>query len=111
MVGKQIRMERIIDRNSNNTVIVPMDHGVTIGPVKGLGDMRETVLQIERHWSKNRMLDLPGLDAKRGHVRRRKSLIDRIRCQWHRPVLRAAGQQHQYHHRQYVSPVEHAPLP
>jgi len=39
-------MERIIDRNSNNTVIVPMDHGVTIGPVKGLGDMRETVGKV-----------------------------------------------------------------
>ncbi|NJD63327.1 MAG: fructose-bisphosphate aldolase, partial [Deltaproteobacteria bacterium] len=27
MIGKKIRMERIVDRNSRKTVIVPMDHG------------------------------------------------------------------------------------
>lgn len=32
MVGKKIRMERIMDRDSGRTVIVPMDHGVTLGP-------------------------------------------------------------------------------
>ena len=31
MIGKKIRMERIIDRNSGKTVIIPMDHGVTSG--------------------------------------------------------------------------------
>lgn len=30
MFGKNIRMERISDRNSGNCVIVPMDHGVSI---------------------------------------------------------------------------------
>ncbi|NQU82692.1 MAG: class I fructose-bisphosphate aldolase family protein [Parcubacteria group bacterium] len=43
MIGKQIRMERIINRKTRKTVIIPMDHGVTIGPVKGLTDMGETV--------------------------------------------------------------------
>jgi predicted phospho-2-dehydro-3-deoxyheptonate aldolase len=46
MVGKKIRLERIIDRNSGKTVIIPMDHGVTIGPVEGLADMRTTVSKI-----------------------------------------------------------------
>ena len=46
MIGKMIRLERIIDRNSHRTVIVPMDHGVTVGPVEGLADMRETVGKI-----------------------------------------------------------------
>jgi predicted phospho-2-dehydro-3-deoxyheptonate aldolase len=46
MVGKQIRLERIIDRNSRNTVIIPMDHGVTVGPIEGLADMRETVSKV-----------------------------------------------------------------
>jgi len=46
MIGKKIRMERIIDRNSNRTVIVPMDHGVSVGPVAGLTDMKETVGRI-----------------------------------------------------------------
>ncbi|MHC5076895.1 MAG: 2-amino-3,7-dideoxy-D-threo-hept-6-ulosonate synthase [Planctomycetota bacterium] len=43
MTGKLIRMERIINRNSRKTVIVPMDHGVTVGPIKGLIAMDRTV--------------------------------------------------------------------
>jgi predicted phospho-2-dehydro-3-deoxyheptonate aldolase len=43
MVGKKIRMERIMDRGSGKTVIVPMDHGVTLGPMAGLIDMRKTI--------------------------------------------------------------------
>ena len=46
MIGKAIRLERIINRNSQNTVIVPMDHGVTVGPIPGLIDMRTAVSQI-----------------------------------------------------------------
>jgi len=46
MVGKKIRLERIIDRNSHKTVIIPMDHGVTVGPIEGLADMRATVSKI-----------------------------------------------------------------
>ncbi len=43
MIGKQIRMERIFDRNTGKTVIVPMDHGTTIGPIAGLEDMPTTI--------------------------------------------------------------------
>ncbi len=43
MFGKMIRMERIIDRNSGKMVIVPMDHGTTMGPIKGLENMKETI--------------------------------------------------------------------
>ena len=46
MIGKKIRLERIIDRNSGKTVIVPMDHGVTVGPIEGLANMRETISKI-----------------------------------------------------------------
>jgi predicted phospho-2-dehydro-3-deoxyheptonate aldolase len=46
MIGKKIRLERIIDRNSGKTVIVPMDHGVTVGPIAGLEDMRTTISKI-----------------------------------------------------------------
>ena len=46
MFGKKIRIERIIDRNSGNAVIVPMDHGISIGPVKGIIDMRKTVNDV-----------------------------------------------------------------
>lgn len=43
MTGKSIRLERIIDRNSGRTVIVPMDHGITMGPIAGLTDMKVTI--------------------------------------------------------------------
>jgi len=39
-------MERIIDRNSHRTVIIPMDHGVTVGPVEGLADMRSAISKV-----------------------------------------------------------------
>jgi len=43
MIGKEIRMERIMNRAKRTTVIVPMDHGVSMGPVSGLTDMRHAV--------------------------------------------------------------------
>ncbi len=46
MIGKKIRLERIINRNSRRTVIVPMDHGVTVGPIEGLEDMRTAVSNV-----------------------------------------------------------------
>ncbi len=36
MLGKKIRLERIMNRNTRRTVIVPMDHGMTVGPIPGL---------------------------------------------------------------------------
>lgn len=45
-IGKEIRMERIFNRNSKKTVIVPLDHGVSIGPIPGLEDMVKTVSDI-----------------------------------------------------------------
>ena len=46
MIGKKIRLERIIERNSRKTVIIPMDHGVTVGPIDGLTDMRTTIGKV-----------------------------------------------------------------
>jgi predicted phospho-2-dehydro-3-deoxyheptonate aldolase len=46
MIGKQIRIERIIHRETRRTVIVPMDHGTTIGPIPGLENMRDTVAKV-----------------------------------------------------------------
>jgi predicted phospho-2-dehydro-3-deoxyheptonate aldolase len=46
MIGKAIRMERLINRDSGNTVIVPMDHGVSVGPIQGLIDMKTTVNSV-----------------------------------------------------------------
>ena len=41
--GKEIRLERIMNRNTKKTVIIPMDHGVTNGPIAGLIDMGQAV--------------------------------------------------------------------
>jgi len=46
LIGKKIRMERIINRNTGRTVIVPMDHGISVGPIEGLMDMKEAVQNV-----------------------------------------------------------------
>jgi fructose-bisphosphate aldolase/2-amino-3,7-dideoxy-D-threo-hept-6-ulosonate synthase len=43
MRGKEIRLERIMDRNTGRTIIVPLDHGVTLGPIPGLVDLGKTI--------------------------------------------------------------------
>ncbi|MEM2099005.1 MAG: 2-amino-3,7-dideoxy-D-threo-hept-6-ulosonate synthase [Candidatus Bathyarchaeia archaeon] len=43
--GKTRRLKRIFQAD-NRTVIVPMDHGVSIGPVKGIVNMQEIVNQL-----------------------------------------------------------------
>jgi fructose-bisphosphate aldolase / 2-amino-3,7-dideoxy-D-threo-hept-6-ulosonate synthase len=43
VLGKSVRMERIMDRNSGNAVIVPLDHGISMGPIKGLIDVKSTI--------------------------------------------------------------------
>lgn len=42
-IGKRIRIDRIMNRSTRRTVIIPLDHGVSIGPVKGLYDVSKTV--------------------------------------------------------------------
>jgi class I fructose-bisphosphate aldolase len=48
MTGKGIRLERIINRNTRKTVIIPMDHGVSNGPIKGLLNLKNTIGEITR---------------------------------------------------------------
>ena len=47
MLGKDVRMERIINRNSGRTIIVPMDHGVSAGPIEGLINMKDAAQMIQ----------------------------------------------------------------
>lgn len=44
--GKAVRLERIMDRRTRRTVIVPMDHGMSLGPIKGIVNMPETVDKV-----------------------------------------------------------------
>ncbi len=46
MVGKEIRIERIIDRNTGRSVIIPMDHGFSMGQIDGLLDMTKVITDI-----------------------------------------------------------------
>jgi len=48
VLGKSIRMERIMDRKTGRAVIVPMDHGISLGPVEGLVDMKTTIDTVAR---------------------------------------------------------------
>ncbi len=72
MIGKRIRMERIMDRNSGKTVIIPMDHGVTLGPMDGLVHMEETIHAVARGGA-NAILIHKGL-VEIGHPRSEKDL-------------------------------------
>ncbi len=58
MIGKKVRLERIINRKTRKTVIIPMDHGVTVGPIAGLEDLPRMV---------NMVAD-GGADAVLGHI-------------------------------------------
>ena len=65
ILGKQIRMERIINRNTSRTVIVPMDHGISVGPIDGLKDMKSAIQQVAEGGA-NAIVEHKGLIAE-GH--------------------------------------------
>ena len=46
MIGKEIRLERIMDRNTGRAVIIPMDHGFTMGQIEGLCNMTRIVSAV-----------------------------------------------------------------
>lgn len=58
-IGKSIRMERIMNRETGKTIIVPMDHGLTVGPIKGIeNNLGDVVNKIA----------LGGANAVLGHI-------------------------------------------
>ncbi|MCX6694529.1 MAG: 2-amino-3,7-dideoxy-D-threo-hept-6-ulosonate synthase [Methanomicrobiales archaeon] len=72
MSGKGIRLERIMDRNTGKTVIVPMDHGVTNGPIEGLIDLGRAV-NIVADGGANAVIGHIGL-ALHGHRQRGRDI-------------------------------------
>ncbi|AKT37627.1 class I fructose-bisphosphate aldolase [Chondromyces crocatus] len=62
-VAKQIRWSRFLDRRSGHGIIVPIDHGLTIGPVEGL-DSAEQVARWIGHPG------ITGIIAHKGMVER-----------------------------------------
>ncbi len=45
--GKRIRLGRLFRRSSGRSIIVPMDHGATVGPLAGLSDLRAATQQLQ----------------------------------------------------------------
>ena len=67
MIGKDIRIERIVDRNTGRAVIVPMDHGFSMGQIDGLLDMTKTISEVSDGGA-NAIVLHKGM-VKRGHRR------------------------------------------
>jgi len=72
IIGKRIRMERIVNRNTGNTVIVPMDHGISMGPIKGLRDMKTAIHNVAEGGA-NAIVEHKGLVVE-GHRRKGKDI-------------------------------------
>ncbi len=45
-VGKQVRYSRIVNPETGKTVMIPLDHGVILGPMKGIEDPSDTVDKV-----------------------------------------------------------------
>ncbi len=45
-IGKSIRLERLFNRLTKRCIIVPMDHGVSVGPIPGLVDAKSAVTEV-----------------------------------------------------------------
>lgn len=45
-LGKLVRLERIINRETKRTIVIPMDHGLTVGAIEGLVDMPRAIDDI-----------------------------------------------------------------
>ncbi|OJH40902.1 class I fructose-bisphosphate aldolase [Cystobacter ferrugineus] len=62
--AKRIRWSHFVDRRSGRGIIVPMDHGLTIGPVEGLASMEQL----------SRWLGHPGITGIIAH----KGMVERL---------------------------------
>jgi len=69
-LGTNVRLERIFNRNTRKTIIVPLDHGITVGPIFGLVDLRDTVDKVAEGGA-NAVLMHKGIPRRshRGHGR------------------------------------------
>lgn len=48
MLGKEIRLDRIWDRKTKKSVIIPMDHGISEGPMPGITDLGSSIDKVAR---------------------------------------------------------------
>ncbi|WP_456484647.1 2-amino-3,7-dideoxy-D-threo-hept-6-ulosonate synthase [Desulfurobacterium sp.] len=71
-IGKAIRLERIINRKTGKTVIIPMDHGVSMGPIPGIINIRESIDKVANGGA-NAIIIHKGL-VRHGHRKRGKDV-------------------------------------
>ncbi|WP_022847214.1 MULTISPECIES: 2-amino-3,7-dideoxy-D-threo-hept-6-ulosonate synthase [unclassified Desulfurobacterium] len=71
-IGKAIRLERIINRETGKTVIIPMDHGVSMGPIPGIINIRESIDKVANGGA-NAIIIHKGL-VRHGHRKRGKDV-------------------------------------
>jgi class I fructose-bisphosphate aldolase len=72
ILGKKVRMERIMNRNTGRTVIVPMDHGISVGPIEGLKSMKDAINKVADGGA-NAIVEHKGL-VESGHRRHGKDI-------------------------------------
>jgi len=46
LVDRKLRLRRLFDPKSGNSVVIALDHGATLGPIQGIEDMHHAVGQI-----------------------------------------------------------------
>ena len=47
-IEKRVRIERILNRDRGNIVIIPLDHGISVGPIKGLVNLSDMVDKVAK---------------------------------------------------------------
>jgi len=72
IIGKKIRLERLVNRSTGKTVIVPMDHGISTGPIDGLYDMKEAIHAVAQGGA-NAIVEHKGLVGE-GHRRKGRDI-------------------------------------
>lgn len=47
-IGKKIRLNRILNNKTKRMIVIPMDHGITLGPLQGINDYHKIVEMVAK---------------------------------------------------------------
>lgn len=50
MSGKEIRMKKIMNKDSNKTIIIPVDHGATLGPISQITNIGKFLSDLDEKY-------------------------------------------------------------
>lgn len=64
MYGKEIRMKRLFDAVSGKSILIPLDHGATMGPVKGIENIGSFLYKLNESY-------VNGIVLCKGHFKNR----------------------------------------